>query len=206
MVSDMWSFCDFMYIVQELLGLLRCESNHWNLQENWQVLQKSNIGSLCDHICHIGWSLSTIHSHLPPCQKGSQLPNPLVWVEVEWLLLSHGLELVISFGGRSLSVIGSPLVVLEAAGGVFFLVFFAFLVAMCLLTMVGMGKNGNHHVMRHWDVSPDYKQNCRCYTTPTSPFLFVAPANFLVDSNDPICISTDPVVLVQYTESHKNFT
>ena len=61
------------------------------------------------------------------------------WSEVGWVG-------VISFGGRSLSVIGSPLVVLEVAGGDFFLVFFPFLVAVHLLTMVGMEKNGDHHV------------------------------------------------------------
>lgn len=56
---------------------------------------------------------------------------------------------VISFRRRSLSVIGCPLVVLEAAGGDFFLVFFTFLVSVHLLTMAGMGKNGDHHITWH---------------------------------------------------------
>ena len=41
-------------------------------------------------------------------------------------------------------------------------------------------------------------------TEEHGPIIFVAPDDFLVDSNDPIRISIDPVVLVQYTESHKN--
>ena len=51
-----------------------------------------------------------------------------------------------------------------------------------------------------------FKQNCGLRTTPTGPILFEAPADFLVDSNDPIFISIDPVVLIQYTESHENLT
>jgi hypothetical protein len=39
--------------------------------------------------------------------------------------------------------------------------------------------------------------------TLCGPFLSVSPADFLVDSNNPIRISIDPVVLVQYVESHK---
>jgi hypothetical protein len=39
--------------------------------------------------------------------------------------------------------------------------------------------------------------------TLCGPILFASPANFLVDSNNPIHISIDPVVLVQYVESHK---
>ena len=46
---------------------------------------------------------------------------------------------VCSFGGKSLSVIGSPLIVLEAEGGDFFLVFFVFFGCRAL---VDHGRNG----------------------------------------------------------------
>ena len=67
------------------------------------------------------------------------------WSEVGWVG-------VFSFRGKSLSVIGSPLIVLEAEGGDFFLVFFVFFGCRALVdhgrNWAGMGKNGNHHVMR----------------------------------------------------------
>jgi hypothetical protein len=50
-----------------------------------------------------------------------------------------------------------------------------------------------HHV--GWSLS-DCKQNCGCCTPLSGPILFVEPADFFVDSENMICISVDPVVLV----------
>ena len=49
------------------------------------------------------------------------------------------------------------------------------------------------------------KQNCKCCRPPSGPLLFVGPVDFFVDSNNPIHIGIDPVLLVQYVESHSIF-
>ena len=52
------------------------------------------------------------------------------------------------------------------------------------------------------DVLLDLKQNCKCCGPPSGPLLFVGPVDFFVDSNNPIHIGIDPILLVQYVESH----
>ena len=52
------------------------------------------------------------------------------------------------------------------------------------------------------DVLLDLKQNCKCCGPPSGPLLFVGPVDFFVDSNSPIHIGIDPVLLVQYVDSH----